>query len=115
MLETNVGLLGDRARQRVVAALDLAVGLAPRELYVELLRVGNAQRRSRRGLGDGGEQQLGGLRDARPAQPLRDRLVVARLRAPHSFAKLTRDLGRGFRAEPFAAEDELWHVGAEAE
>ena len=44
LVQPNVDLFGHRPWQRVVAALDLAVRLAPRKLDVQLLRIGDAKR-----------------------------------------------------------------------
>ena len=115
LLQADVDLPGHRARERVVAALDLAVGLAPRQLDVQFLRVGHSQRRGRRRLRDRRQQQLRLVGDARAPKPLRDRLVVRRLREFDVLSELVDDLGGRVAVEPLAAEDQVGHVGAQAE
>src|SRR5437879_10576565 len=51
----------------------------------------------------------------RPAQPLGNRLISARTRAPDRIAKLGDDLARSGAIEPLSREDEIGHVGPEAE
>src|SRR5438132_11369220 len=51
----------------------------------------------------------------RPAQPLGNRLISARTRAPDRVAKLGDDLARSGAIEPLSREDEVGHVGPEPE
>ena len=51
----------------------------------------------------------------RPAQPLSNRLIGARTCALDRVAKLADDLGRRGAIEPLSPEDEVRHVGPEAE
>ena len=114
-VEPHVHLLRHRPWQRVVAALDLAVGLAPRQLDVELLGVRDAKRGRRGRLCDRGQQQLGRFGDMSPPQPLGNGFVVAGTAALDRLAQLVDDLGGRGPIEPLTAEYEAGDVSAKTE
>src|SRR5207245_8149226 len=103
------------ARQRVIAALDLPVTLAPGELDVQLLSISKPERRGGCGLRDCGQEQFRGLGDPRAPEPLRHRLVVTGASTVDCNSQLPDELSRRFAFETPAAEDQVGDVGPETE
>ena len=115
LVEADVDGLRQRSRQVVVATPDLAVALAPGELDVQLLRVGQPQRRGRGALGDSLQQLARVFGKPGAARPLGHRLVEAGWGAFDPVPQLLRKLGARLLRQPVAVEDDVRGIGAQAE